>query len=474
MVKFGTDGWRARIAEDFTFANVRLVTQAMIDALKLKSIAIGYDNRFESEDFARAAAEVCSGAGVKTFLSSASLPSPTLSYWIKDKGLDAGIMITASHNPPEWNGFKIKESFGGSARPEVTQKVEQNLRTRLPDGQVNSRLNLGENSCLPAGTAFSTLPIELFDPQPDYLKHISSFVDLEAIKKANLRIIVDPMYGSGAGYLKQLLLVDEIRGNRDPLFGGINPEPIPVNLIETISYVREQALKYPDDLTVGIVLDGDSDRIGCVDATGTFISSHNVFSLLLYHLVENRKMSGKVVKTFNITRLVEKQAKKYNLPFEETPIGFKYIADLMLKEKVLIGGEESGGLGIMGNIPERDGNLCALLLLELMAVKKQTLKQILDTIMDELGHYYYDRADLHLEREVFAPLVEKLKSSDKFAGKKVGKLETLDGVKLNFEDEAWILFRPSGTEPLLRIYSEGRTVDDCDRLLAEGQRLFGF
>jgi phosphomannomutase len=185
-------------------------------------------------------------------------------------------------------------------------------------------------------------------------------------------------------------------------------------------------------------------------------------------------MSGKVVKTFNITRLVEKQAKKYNLPFEETPIGFKYIADLMLKEKVLIGGEESGGLGIMGNIPERDGNLCALLLLELMAVKKQTLKQILDTIMDELGHYYYDRADLHLEREVFAPLVEKLKSSDKFAGKKVGKLETLDGVKLNFEDEAWILFRPSGTEPLLRIYSEGRTVDDCDRLLAEGQRLFGF
>jgi len=454
MVKFGTDGWRARIAEDFTFANIRLVTQAMIDALKLKSIAIGYDNRFESEDFARAAAEVCSGAGVKTFLSSASLPSPTLSYWIKDKGLDAGIMITASHNPPEWNGFKIKESFGGSARPEITKAVEAKLQS--------------------ANYELRTANYARFDPKPDYLKHIASFVDLETIKKANLRIIVDPMHGSGAGYLKQLLLVDEIRGNRDPLFGGINPEPIPVNLIETVSYVREQALKYPDDLTVGIVLDGDSDRIGCVDATGTFISSHNVFSLLLYHLVENRKMSGKVVKTFNITRLVEKQAKKYNLPFEETPIGFKYIADLMLKEKVLIGGEESGGLGIMGNIPERDGNLCALLLLELMAVKKQTLKQILDTIMDELGHYYYDRADLHLEREVFAPLVEKLKSSDKFAGKKVGKLETLDGVKLNFEDEAWILFRPSGTEPLLRIYSEGRTVDDCDRLLAEGQRLFGF
>ncbi|MFA4905346.1 MAG: phosphoglucomutase/phosphomannomutase family protein [Candidatus Margulisiibacteriota bacterium] len=448
MVKFGTDGWRAKIAEDFTFDNVRLVTQAMIDALKLKSVAVGFDNRFQSEDFARAAAEVCAAAGVKTFLSSSSLPSPALSFRVKTKGLDAGIMITASHNPPEWNGFKIKESFGGSARPEITKAVEAKLSS------ANYELRITN--------------YESFDPKPDYLKHIASFVDLEAIKKANLKIIVDPMHGSGAGYLKELLPVDEIRGNRDPLFGGVNPEPIPVNLEETISYVREQALKYPNDLTVGIVLDGDSDRIGCVDATGTFISSHNVFSLLLHHLVENRKISGKVVKTFNITRLVEKQAKKYGLPLAETPIGFKYIADLMLKEKVLLGGEESGGLGILGNIPERDGNLCALLLLEMMAIEKKTLKQILDSIMDELGYYYYDRADLHLEKRIEVPRLKE------FGGMPVTKIEDLDGVKFNFADESWILFRASGTEPLLRIYSEGRTQEQCDRMLAEGEKLFGF
>ncbi|MBI5699533.1 phosphoglucomutase/phosphomannomutase family protein [Candidatus Saganbacteria bacterium] len=454
MVKFGTDGWRAKIAEDFTFDNVRRVTRAMIDALKLKSVAVGFDNRFQSEDFAKAAAEVCAAAGIKTYLSSASLPSPALSFRVKDKGLDGGIMITASHNPPEWNGFKIKESFGGSARPEVTQKVEQNLRLNAAVPEPRGSL---------AGSG-----IETFDPKPDYLKHISSFVDLEVIKKAKLRIIVDPMHGSGAGYLKELLPVDEIRGNRDPLFGGVNPEPIPVNLEETLSYVREQALKYPNDLTVGIVLDGDSDRIGCVDATGTFISSHNVFSLLLHHLVENRKMSGKVVKTFNLTRLVEKQAKKYGLPLAETPIGFKYIADLMLKEKVLLGGEESGGLGILGNIPERDGNLCALLLLEMMAMEKKTLKQILDGIMDELGHYYYDRADLRVEKRIEVPRLKE------FGGMPVTKIEDLDGVKFNFADESWILFRASGTEPLLRIYSEGRTQEQCERLLAEGEKLFGF
>ena len=460
MIKFGTDGWRAKIAEDFTFENVKLVTAAFINWLQAEKldkqgVAVGYDNRFQSEDFARTAAEVCARAGIKTYLSSISLPSPALSYYVKSNQLGAGIMITASHNPPEWNGFKIKESWGGSARPEVTKKVESYLNSpiKLPNSQTK---------------------IEQFDPKTNYLKHIATFVDLELIKKAKIYAVLDPMFGSGAGYLKDLLNIEEIRGYRDPTFGGINPEPIPVNLEETFSFMRDVLLKYPDTLSTGIVLDGDADRIGAVDPTGTYISSHNVFSLLLYHLVKNRKMTGKVVKTFNISRLVEKQAKQYGLPCQEVPIGFKHIADIMLKEKVLIGGEESGGLGILGNIPERDGNLCALLLLELMTVKKLTLKQILDNIMDELGHYYYDRADLHLEREVFAPLVEKLKSSDKFAGKKVVKLETLDGVKLNFEDEAWILFRPSGTEPLLRIYSEGRTVDDCDRLLAEGQRLFGF
>jgi len=450
MIKFGTDGWRARIAEDFTFDNVRLVAQALVNYLKKNKLdkaglAVGYDNRFQSEDFARAAAEICALNGIKTYLSSASLPSPALSYYIKTNQLNAGIMITASHNPYEWNGFKIKEAWGGSARPEVTRAVEEELKEPVPASRDGS--------------------IEMFNPKPDYLKHISSFVDLDLIKKSGIKAVIDPMHGSAAGYLKDLIEIEEIRGWRDPLFGGINPEPIPINLEELTSYMKEQYLRYPDNLLIGLALDGDGDRIGGVDPTGTYLSSHNLFSLLLYHLVENKKMTGKVVKTFNISRLVEKQAQKYKLPLAETPIGFKFIADLMLKEKVLIGGEESGGIGILGNIPERDGCLCALLLLELMAMKKMTLKQILDQIMEELGYYYYDRVDLHTEKKAIgAP--PKL-----FAGQEVMKVETLDGTKLNFADESWILFRPSGTEPLLRIYAEGRSSDQVELLLSEGQKL---
>lgn len=461
MIKFGTDGWRARIADDFTFENVRKVTAAFInwlqsEKLDKQGIAVGFDNRFQSEDFAKTAAEVSARAGIKTFLSAISLPSPALSYYVKSNNLGAGIMITASHNPPEWNGFKIKESWGGSARPEVTKKVEAFLGS-----PINLRLNAAVKM-EPRGSLAGS--IVSFDPKTNYLKHISTFVDLELIKKSKIYAVLDPMYGSGAGYLKDILNIEEIRGFRDPTFGGINPEPIPVNLEETFSFMRDVFLKYPDTLSAGIVLDGDADRIGAVDPTGTYISSHNVFSLLLYHLVKNRKMTGKVVKTFNISRLVEKQAQKYGLPLQEVPIGFKHIADIMLKEKVLIGGEESGGLGIQGNIPERDGSLCALLLLELMAYEKKSLKQILDTIMDELGHYYYDRVDLHTDKKSIGDAPKT------FAGQEVVKVETLDGTKLNFKDGAWILFRPSGTEPLLRIYAEAPSAERVEYLLSEGQR----
>ena len=458
MIKFGTDGWRAKIAEDFTFDNVRLVASAFVKYLKdsgldKKGAAVGYDNRFQSEDFALAAAQIIAGAGIKTYLSKISLPSPALSYYVKSHNLGAGAMITASHNPPEWNGFKIKEYFGSSARPEVTKAVEANLTDVKTHNYASQR------------------SLEYFDPKPEYLKHISSFVDLERIKKANLKIVLDPMHGSGAGHLKELLDIEEINGSRDPLFGGLNPEPIPVNLEETTSYMKEIQLNYPEQIAAGFVIDGDADRIGCVDPSGAFISSHNVFSLILKHLVENRKMSGKIVKTFNISRLVERQAKKYGLPFDEVPIGFKYIADKMLSEKVLIGGEESGGIGIYGNIPERDGSLCSLLLMELMAYEKKSLKMILDGIMEELGHFAYDRIDLHIDREKVMPKLETLKKQEIFAGNKVTKVETLDGIKLNFGDNAWILFRASGTEPLLRIYAEAPSLDQVELLLQEGQNL---
>lgn len=457
-IKFGTDGWRGRIADDFTFQNVRLVTQALVDYLKEhglsdKGMAVGYDNRFQSEHFARAAAEVCSGAGIQTLLTEHSVPAPVLSFTVKNLGLGAGIMITASHNPPEWNGFKIKENFGGSSFPETTNAVESNLKETL--------------HIVP-----STSNLDIFDPDPPYLQKIKSLIDLDLIKTHNLKIMVDPLHGSGAGYFCKLgVPAIEIRGNRDPLFGGVNPEPLPVNLEESISFVRETALKYSNELTACIVLDGDADRLAAIDGSGRFINTHNVFSLLLHHLIVHRKLKGNVVKTFNMSKLIDKQCQKFGLNLTVTPIGFKHIAKMMISQDILLGGEESGGMGIKGFIPERDGILAGLMLLELMAYEKKTLAQILNEIMNELGYFYYDRVDMHAEKaqEVVKNLSEK--PPNLFGGMRVVRVETLDGLKLNFADESWILFRASGTEPLLRVYVEGRTQDEVKQLLGAGENI---
>jgi phosphomannomutase len=461
MIKFGTDGWRARIAEEFTFDNVRLVTRALVAYLEeaglaAKGVAVGYDNRFQSEDFARAAAEVCAGAGLTTLLTGHSVPSPVLSYAVKNRGLGSGIMITASHNPPDWNGFKIKENFGGSAFPETTQAVEKQLN-KIQGSKIKTQNN-------------SQVPITMFDPDPEYLAKIRSLVNLELIKAGKLRIIIDPMHGSGAGYFKKLgLPVTEIRGERDPLFGGVNPEPLPVNLEESLSFVRETALKYPGELTACIVLDGDADRLAAIDGAGRFINTHNVFSLLLRHLKVNRKLDGGVVKTFNLTNLIDKLCAKYGQKLAVTPIGFKHIAKKMMEEDIMLGGEESGGMGIKGFIPERDGVLAGLTLLELMATEQKTLAQILDAVMAELGYFYYDRMDLHTEQA--RKIVDHLTAAPPrtFAGLKLDRVETLDGLKFNFADESWVLFRASGTEPLLRVYVEGRTPDQVKLILGAGE-----
>lgn len=451
-IGFGTDGWRAKIAEDFTFENVARVTAAFIAYLKennlaQKGVAVGFDNRFQSEHFAKAAAEICSGAGIKTYLTSHSVPSPVLSFAVNNKGLAAGIMITASHNPPDWNGFKIKEAFGGSAFPETTKAVE---------ARINNSELITPNSEL----------INPFDPNPDYLKKIKTLVDLDRIKKAKIKMIIDPMHGSGAGQFTALgLKVIEIRGNRDPLFSGINPEPLPINLEESISYVKDNS----SPLSACIVLDGDADRLAAIDATGQFINTHNVFSLLLHHLVVNRKLSGNIIKTFNLSYLIDKLCAKHKRKLTVTPIGFKYIADKMLKEDVLLGGEESGGMGFKGFLPERDGVLAGLFLFELMAYEKKNLGQILDELMQEHGYFYYDRADIHTEKAKV--IVENLKKAppETFAKKKITKVETLDGLKFNFEDESWILFRASGTEPLLRVYVEARSEADVKLILGSGE-----
>jgi len=462
MIKFGTDGWRAKIADDFTFANLQLVTEAFIRYLQLPShpvtqspitLAIGYDNRFQSETFAKQVARICSGAGLKVQLFNSAVSSPTTSFHVNKNNLAAGIMITASHNPPDWNGFKIKESFGGSAWGETTAAVEKLLKTK-------PTITLSETN------------IEIVDPKPAFFAKLKSLVDLEKIKQANLNMVIDPMFGSGIGYFKELgLAVTEIRNHRDPLFSGINPEPLPVNLEETFSYVRESSLANQNKLTACIILDGDADRVAAVDANGNFINTHNILTLLIYHLVKNRKMSGDVVKTFNISQLVDKLCQKYNRKLFVTPIGFKHVAKLMMEKDILVGGEESGGMGIKGYIPERDGVLMGLLLFELMAYENKTLGQILDEIMQELGYFYYDRTDLHTAKA--QDIVKKLKTSPpkEFAGKKVVKVEDLDGLKFYFENESWILFRASGTEPLLRIYVEGRSPNEVKQILGAGEEL---
>lgn len=458
MIKFGTDGWRAIIDQEFTDENVRLVTQALINyakeaGLDKKGIAIGYDNRLRSEDFASVATEVCSGAGIKVYLTAHSVPSPVLSYAVKNMGLGIGIMITASHNPPEWNGFKVKENFGGSAFPETTQAIEKKLENAL-------RITP------------SPKKITVFDPDPEYLARIKSLVNLDLIKNGRLNIMVDAMHGSGAGYFKKLgLEVNELRGNRDTSFGGINPEPIALNLQSSMLKVKEVADKFKDKLTACIVLDGDADRLAGIDANGKFINTHNIFSLLLRHLAFHKKVTGEVVKTFNLSNLIDKLCKQYSRNLIVTPIGFKHIAKLMLEKEVVLGGEESGGMGIKGFIPERDGILAGLNLLELMAIENKTLGEILDAIMREHGYFYYDRLDVHADKaqEIVKQLKENPPSS--FADKKIVKIETLDGLKFNFEDEGWILFRTSGTEPLLRIYCEGRSPEEVKALLAESKKL---
>ena len=466
MIKFGTDGWRAVISDEFTFENVRTVAQAYCNYLiknnlHTKGTAVGYDSRFESEDFALESARVAASNNIKAYLTDGPVPSPVISFIVRSKSLGGGIMITASHNPPQWNGFKIKSQFACSASSEITKAVEAEV------SKVIHPVNTSANPAL----------ISKINAKDEYFKHISSFVDFNVIKRAGINIVIDPMHGSSAGYVKEILTKNgigcmEINGTRDPLFGGVNPEPIPVNLTELSDLVKDSSLSKPG-LWIGLATDGDGDRLGGVDGQGRFLTSHDMFVLLLKHLVENKKLSGSVVKTFNITNLIGMLANKHKLTIHETPIGFKYIADYMLKEDVLIGGEESGGIGIKGHIPERDGVLNSLLLLECLAYYKKDARAVLNDVMDEFGHFYYDRIDVPLTEEQRNKVKSKLSAfkPSSFIGEKVSDIQTLDGTKIFLEDKSWILFRLSGTEPLIRIYSEATSPDKMKRMLAEGEKL---
>lgn len=462
IIRFGTDGWRGVIDEDFTEANVRLVARAVAEYLhhakpEGHGVLVGYDNRHKSEDFARAAAEVLAQCGLPTVLSESALSSPALSFAVHHRKAQGGVMITASHNPPQFNGFKFKANYGGSALPEITEQIEVHLQ-RVLEGKY-----VGE--CAPAELRTENLTQE-------YLRHLKTLVNMPRIIEAGFKVVTDAMHGSGAGYLESLLQggraqVIAIRENRDTQFGGVNPEPIAPNLGVLMETVRRE------EADIGIALDGDADRVGAVDEQGNFVDSHRIFAITLYHLVQRRGWRGRVIKTISTTDMIDALCRRFDLPLTVTPIGFKYICENMLMGDVLIGGEESGGIGIQHHIPERDGVLMGLMLLEAMALSGKRLSELVQEVFEVVGEHHYDRIDLHLEREEMPAARQRVAQSEaqEVAGLPVKEIDRLDGTKFLFENGSWLLLRASGTEPVVRVYAEASTPDLVKQLLKAGEAL---
>jgi len=471
-ISFGTDGWRGVISDDFTFANLRLVAQVVADQFTEqgqaeKGLVVGFDTRFLSDRYAIEVSRVLAANGIQVYLTKSDCPTPALSYAITNLGTAGGVMITASHNPPRYNGIKLKGSFGGSMMPDETQRIQERLDILVKEEGYQPRL-MGYEAAL-AGRLISRI-----DPLPAYLDHIQSLVNLELIGRSKLRVAVDPMYGAARGYVKALLqeagcYAREIHGEMNPGFAGLHPEPIARNLEGLMDLVAAG----PYD--VGLATDGDGDRIGAVDLTGRFVDPQTIFCLVLRHLVEERKLSGAVVKTVSTTQAANVMAERYGLPLFETPVGFNHICDLILKNDVLIGGEESGSITIKGHIPEADGILMALLLVEIMATHDEPLHLIIDKMMQEIGPFRYAREDVPAgpfsREELLDRLVEEAPAE--IGGLRVARVDNTDGVKYHLQDASWLLIRPSGTEPVLRIYAEGKSWDQVRRLLTEGRLLAG-
>ncbi len=459
QIKFGTDGWRGLIAEDFTYENVRKVAHAIARYVvraetPASGIIVGYDTRFGSERFARVAAETVSATGTPVWLATEACPTPAISLLVRQRGAAGGIQITASHNPYRWNGMKYKASYGSSASPAIVAQIEAELDKVLREG-------------------FAALPpredlIQSLDVRTPYLETLSRLVDWDRLRAAKFRFLVDPMHGAGRGLLCELfhregIECDEVRGTRDPLFGGVNPEPIERHLDALRQTLRSG--KYD----AGFAFDGDADRIGAMDPDGAFITPHQIFSLLLWHLAGTRKLSGDVAKTFTTTKMIDKIAAKFERKVWETPVGFKYICDRMLESDILIGGEESGGIGMKIHLPERDATVCALLLAEVMAWHGKRLGELVAMLHHDFGEHHHGRVDLTIKKG------QKEKAIDYFTDGKFKRLldwpivrrEDMDGVKVYLGEIGWVMVRASGTEPMLRIYSETTRPETTQRVLDE-------
>jgi len=467
-IKFGTDGWRGEIARDYTFANVRRCSQGFASYLlahghKDSGVVVGYDKRFHSENFAAAAAEVLAGNGLRVHLTQGATPTPVISYSVVAKQAVAALNITASHNPPTDNGFKVRDQHGGAIDPDGLLEIE----SLIPDDEDGVRAT-------PLAEAIASGAIEIFDPAPDYIAQIERLIDLQPIRDAGLNIMVDPMWGNGAGWFPRLLAggktrVSEIHNTRNPIFPEMKrPEPIQPNVDAGLAAALAQ------NADVLLITDGDADRVGLGDENGRFIDQLRVFGMLAFYLLEMRGLRGPIVKTLSTTVMLDKLGALYGVPVHHTGVGFKYVAPKMLETDALIGGEESGGYAFHGHVPERDGILAGLYLLDMMVRSGKKPSELLEMLFAKIGAHYYDRIDTRFsgsraEREQ-AILAAKPQT---LGGLRVTGLVTTDGFKFDLEDGGWLLVRFSGTEPIIRVYSETTHGDRLQAILQDGLRVAG-
>src|SRR5664279_5418773 len=457
-IKFGTDGWRGIIADDFTLENARIVAQALARYVvrcedARKGVIVGYDHRLDSDRTAAAVAVVISSSGTPVWLTDKPCPTPAVSLLVRQRHAAGGIMITASHNPYQWNGIKYKASYGSSALPAIV-------------GQIENELAVVQASSAPPLPPRRDL-IHSIEPRAPYLDTVEKLIDWQRLRDAKFRFVIDPMHGSAAGLLFELFTrngvrCEEIRGTRDPRFGGVHPEPIEPH----INALRDAVLA--GKFEAGLAADGDGDRIGAIDRDGSFVNPHQIFALMAWHLIGTRNLPGDIAKTFSVTKLIDKIAAKYGRKLHEVPIGFKYICELMLEQNILIVGEESGGIGTSLYLPERDATVSALFLAELMAWHGKTLGELLAALHKEFGAYHYGRVDLDVTSAQKSKAITHFSNPklQKFHDWRITSREDMDGIKLYLDEIGWVLVRASGTENLLRVYSETNDSAITKRVLA--------
>ncbi len=468
QIHFGTDGWRGVIAEDYTFDNVRRCAQGFASYMiatgnKGKWFIVGHDKRFGSENFALAASEVLAGNGLNVYLTDGATPTPVIAYAVVHRKAAGAINITASHNPPSDNGFKVRNYTGGAIDPQGLVQIEKNI----PDSMADVKR-------MPSEEAFEKGVIVKFDPAPEYLEHLRDLIDVEPIKQAGLKIIVDAMWGNGAGWFTHILSggktqITEIHNSRNPSFPEMKrPEPIPPN----INVGLQKTIDTKSDVLV--ITDGDADRVGIGDEQGNFVNQLQVYALLAYYLLEIRGERGAIVRTLSTTCMLDKLGKKYNVPVYETGVGFKYVAPKMTETDAMIGGEESGGFAFRGNVPERDGILAGLYFLDLMVKTGKKPTELIDELYSIVGPHYYDRVDRSFSGDRKSRESKILEAKPKsIGGLGVVRLDTTDGYKFILEDGGWMLIRFSGTEPIMRVYTETTHKDKVQAILQDGLKIAG-